>query len=155
MKPLALPVMAILLCTSSSLFAQKHAMADMHPALNHMAVYVFDLQKQADFYHDVMYLDTIPEPFHDGRHVWFRIGPHSQLHLIQGAKSVVNHDINTHICFAVPNLQAFMEHLNQLGVAYQSWTGERHGITKRQDGVQQIYLQDTEGNWLEINDDRF
>ncbi|WP_068240670.1 VOC family protein [Hydrotalea flava] len=155
MKQLAFPFLMVLLCLSTALSAQKTNIAQIRPTLNHIAVYVYDLQKQADFYHQVMYLDTIPEPFHDGRHVWFRIGPHSQLHLIQGAKMIVRHDINTHICFAVPNLQAFMEHLNQLGVAYQSWTGERHGITKRQDGVQQIYLQDTEGNWIEVNDDRF
>jgi lactoylglutathione lyase len=155
MKSLAIAIFAILLCSGQSLFAQKNAMAGMHPTLNHIAVYVFDLQKQADFYHDVMYLDTIPEPFHDGKHVWYRIGPHSQLHLIQGAKAVKNHDINTHICFSVPNLKAFIEHLSNLGVVYQSWTGEKHGITKRQDGVQQIYLQDTEGNWIEVNDDRF
>jgi lactoylglutathione lyase len=155
MKSLAIAIFAILLCSGQSLFAQKNAMAGMHPTLNHIAVYVFDLQKQADFYHDVMYLDTIPEPFHDGKHVWYRIGPHSQLHLIQGAKAVKNHVINTHICFSVPNLKALIEHLSNLGVAYQSWTGEKHGITKRQDGVQQVYLQDTEGNWIEVNDDRF
>lgn len=155
MKQLAFPIFSILICLSTSLSAQKNSMAQMRPTLNHIAVYVYNLQKQADFYHDVMYLDTIPEPFHDGRHVWYRIAPHSQLHLIQGAKSVTNHDINTHICFSVPNLKAFIAHLSNLGVPFQSWTGEKHGITQRQDGVQQIYLQDTEGNWLEVNDDRF
>ncbi|WP_288072908.1 VOC family protein [Hydrotalea sp.] len=155
MKQLIFPFLMVLLCVSNTLSAQKDHTSEIHPTLNHIAVYVYNLQKQADFYHDVMYLDTIPEPFHDGRHVWFRIGPHSQLHLIQGAKSIVNHDINSHICFTVPNLKAFIEHLNQLGVAYQSWTGQKYGITKRQDGVQQIYLQDTDGNWIEVNDDRF
>ena len=50
--------------------------------LNHIAVYVQDLQKRTHFYSSVIGLDTIPEPFHDGRHTWYKIGPQSQLHLI-------------------------------------------------------------------------
>ena len=37
------------------------------PVLNHIAVYVKDLKKSADFYTRIIGLDTIPEPFHDGR----------------------------------------------------------------------------------------
>jgi lactoylglutathione lyase len=33
----------------------------------------------------VIGLDSIPEPFRDGKHVWFSIGPKSHLHLIQDA----------------------------------------------------------------------
>lgn len=50
--------------------------------LNHIALYVQDLQRATDFYSNVIGLDTIPEPFHDGRHTWFLIAPKSHLHII-------------------------------------------------------------------------
>jgi len=135
-------------------FAQTNP-ARQNPTVNHIAVYVYNLQKIAAFYHDIMQLDTIPEPFHDGRHVWFRIGAHTQLHLIQGAKAITVHDINSHICFAVPVLKEFMAHLNSKGIGYGNWNGKSKQVTLRSDGVQQIYFRDTEGNWIEVNDDKF
>ena len=32
-------------------------------------------------------LDSLPEPFHDGKHAWFAIGQGKQLHIIEGATS--------------------------------------------------------------------
>ncbi len=122
--------------------------------LNHIALYVVDLQRSSDFYKNVLQLQEIPEPFKDGKHVWFRIGPHSQLHVIQGNK-VQEHDINTHLAFSVKNLAKFMAHLDKLGVRYGSWKGEPGKTTPRPDGVQQIYLQDPDNFWLEVNDDKF
>src|SRR5205809_2355929 len=40
---------------------------------DHTAVYVRDLQKSAEFYENILGLERIPDPFKDGRHVWFRI----------------------------------------------------------------------------------
>ena len=45
--------------------------AEQRPGLNHIAVYVMDLKISTAFYKDIIGLDTIPEPFHDGRHTWF------------------------------------------------------------------------------------
>ena len=66
--------------------------AQVKPTLNHLAIYVVDLQKSTLFYRDVIGIDTIPEPFHDGRHTWFKIGPLSHLHVISGAAAVTPHD---------------------------------------------------------------
>ena len=57
-----------------------------HASLNHIAIYVVDLEKSTTFYKDIIGIEQIPEPFHDGRHSWFRVGAHSQLHIISGAK---------------------------------------------------------------------
>jgi lactoylglutathione lyase len=122
--------------------------------LNHIALYVVDLQKSSSFYKDALMLPEIPEPFKDGKHVWLRIGPHSQLHIIQGNKAQ-EHDINTHLAFSVKNLAKFMEHLDKLNVHYGSWKGEAKQTTPRPDGVKQIYLQDPDGFWIEVNDDKF
>jgi len=132
-----------------------NAVAQEAPTLNHTALYVADLRKSAAFYRDVMQLPEIPEPFKDGRHVWFRIGPHSQLHVIQGAAGVDTHDKNTHLAFSVKDLKKFSDHLDQAHVHYGSWNGEERKTTPRPDGVQQIYFQDPDNFWLEVNNDPF
>jgi lactoylglutathione lyase len=134
--------------------APRAALAQGPVALNHIALYVVDLQKSADFYKNALLLPELSEPFKDGKHVWLRIGPHSQLHIIQGNKAQ-EHDINTHLAFSVKDLPKFMAHLDKLGVHYGSWKSEPGKTTPRPDGVQQIYLQDPDGFWLEVNNDKF
>lgn len=132
-----------------------HAAAqETRVSLNHIALYVQDLQKATVFYRDFLGLDTIPEPFHDGKHTWFSVGPKSHLHLIAGAKSKQQGDINTHICFSVASVEAFIEKLKKAGIPYRNWQGEKNKMTLRVDGVKQVYLQDPDGYWVEVNDAR-
>ena len=130
-------------------FAQDGVKAD------HIALYVKDLKKSADFYRNVMELKDIPEPFHDGKHVWLRTGEHSQLHLIQGAAEVPQHDINSHFAYSVNNLADFTKHLDELHVKYGNWNQSSKEPQLRPDGVKQVYLQDPDNIWIEVNDDKF
>jgi lactoylglutathione lyase len=125
------------------------------PSLNHLALYVTNLQKSTWFYKDVIGLDTMPEPFHDGRHTWFKVGDHSQLHIISGATAATSHDKDTHVCFSVAHLSDIIERLEKNNISYENWAGESKKQTKRADGVMQIYLKDPDGYWIEINDDKF
>lgn len=130
--------------------AQKKA-----PILNHIAIYVKDLAASTAFYRDIIQIDTIPEPFHDGHHTWFRIGEHSQLHVISGATATVTHDINSHLCFSVPSMDAFITRLQAHKIPFRSWQGVPNTPTIRVDGVKQIYFTDPDGYWVEINDDKY
>ncbi|MBI1343257.1 MAG: VOC family protein [Terrimonas sp.] len=130
------------------------AQTDNKPSLNHIAHYITDLKVSTDFYQHIIGLDTIPEPFHDGRHTWFSIGYKSHLHLISGAAAKSLHDKNSHLCFTVPSVDAFVTVLNQHHVPFENWAGEKNTVTKRVDGVKQIYFQDPDGYWIEINDAR-
>jgi lactoylglutathione lyase len=125
------------------------------PEFNHTTVYVVDLDKSTSFYHDVMQLERIPEPFHDGRHNWFKIGEHGQLHVVGGAKAISPQDINVHLSFRVASLPDFMKHLDQLQVKYGNFKGETRVVQVRPDGVQQVYFQDPDGYWIEVNDDKY
>lgn len=120
--------------------------------LNHIAVYVANLEKSTLFYRDVIGLDTIPEPFHDGKHTWFSVGPKSHLHLIAGATTRQERDKNSHLCFSVGSVEAFMTTLKEHNIAFENWGGEKNTYNTRVDGVKQVYLQDPDGYWLEIND---
>ncbi|WPV64913.1 VOC family protein [Chitinophaga sp. LS1] len=149
-KIIPLCLLAIVMMTHIQAIAQRKS-----PILNHIAVYVYDLEKTTAFYRDVLQIDTIPEPFHDGKHSWFRIGEHSQMHLIRGAAAVTTHDKNGHLCFSVPSMAAFIDRLHANKVPFESWQGVKDVANKRVDGVQQVYFKDPEGNWIEVNDDKY
>jgi lactoylglutathione lyase len=125
------------------------------PTFNHMALYVTNLEKSTWFYKEVLNLEPMPEPFHDGRHSWFKVGEHSQLHIISGATAAKEHEKDTHLCFSVGKLSDMIERLEKNNIPYENWAGESKKQTKRADGVMQIYLKDPDGYWLEINDDKF
>jgi lactoylglutathione lyase len=132
-----------------------NAIAQDNVKTNHIALYVKDLAKSAAFYKNVMELKEIPEPFHDGKHVWLRTGEHSQLHLIQGAAEITEHDINSHFAYSVNNIQDFTKHLDEMHVKYGNWKQDSKSPQLRPDGVKQVYLQDPDNMWIEVNDDKF
>lgn len=142
----------ILFCLLAFVATNAHTQQSK-TALNHIAVYVVNLERSTAFYKDVVGLDTIPEPFHDGRHTWFQVGERSHLHLISGAAKRTEHDKNSHLCFSVPSVDAFVETLKKAGIPYEDWPGKKNAVTLRVDGIKQVYFQDPDGYWIEINDD--
>jgi lactoylglutathione lyase len=135
-------------------YLSSHAQTGNKPnaVINHLAIYVVDLQKSGDFYRNVIGLDTIPEPFHDGKHTWLRIGPKASIHIIQGAAAPKEYFKNNHICFSVASVDAFTEVLKKNGIGFEDVSGNKNVFSKRPDGVKQLWLQDPDGYWLEIND---
>ncbi len=139
-----------------ALLAQNHtAAAPSLVRLNHIAVYVNDLAKSTTFYENILRLKQIPEPFKDGKHTWFRLDPGSQLHLIQGAEKQVKHDKNDHLCFSVSSIEEVIATLDKYKIEYTNWPGTAKAPTVRVDGVKQIYFQDPDGHWLEVNNDGY
>ena len=123
--------------------------------INHTAIFVIDIAKSGDFYSNLIGLDTVPEPFHDGKHIWYKTAEHTMLHVIQGAAQKKEYYKNQHTCFTVPNFASFIQKLNELNWSYEDVAGNKNKITTRVDGVHQIWLQDPDGYWLEMNDDNF
>jgi lactoylglutathione lyase len=138
----------------STAFCQSGA-EKQTPVFNHTTIYVLDLEKSAAFYENVIGIAKIADPFKDGKHVWFRMGEHNQLHVVKGAAAVMPHDINIHLSFSVASLPNFMKHLDQMNVKYGNWNQDSKQIQLRPDGVHQIYFQDPEGYWIEVNDDKY
>jgi lactoylglutathione lyase len=132
--------------------AQRVADATPKVRLNHIAVYVYNLEKSADFYKSIVQLTSIPNPFNDSLHEWFSIGGAAQLHLIKGAANVSEHIKNSHICFSVPSVDSFIINLRKNKIGYTNWTGTLDTTTTRVDGVKQIYFKDPDGYWIEVND---
>ncbi len=120
--------------------------------LNHTAIYVVDLKKSGDFYINIIGLDTITEPFGDGKHIWLQTAPHIQMHIIQGATEAKTYYKNQHSCFSVASVEGFTKMLTIKKIPFEDRDGKQNAITTRVDGVKQIWLQDPDGYWVEIND---
>ncbi|WP_022825732.1 VOC family protein [Hymenobacter norwichensis] len=118
---------------------------------NHAAICVKDLKASTDFYKLVLALPEIPNPFNDGRHTWLSIGPQLQMHIIQGTCTLTP-EKNVHLCFSTASVPEFAKRLDRQKVAYSNLLGQQSQVTLRADGVRQLYLQDPDGYWIEIND---
>lgn len=140
-------LLSLLLTLAAAAFAANAA-----PRFNHAAFYVIDLKVSANFYRDVVGLKEIPEPFRDGKHAWFEIGPKMALHVISGAEKILPKEKRSHLCLSVPSVDVFAARLARAKVTYEDLAGTKGAVTRRPDGVNQIYFQDPDGNWIEIND---
>ncbi len=119
--------------------------------LDHITVHVTDMSRSAHFYETALCLKSIPEPFQDGLHLWYRIGPALSLHVIGGATPIPTPSIQYHFAFRVPLLDPIMHRLDEHRVAFRNLSGDAR-INIRPDGLRQIYLQDPDGYWIEINE---
>ena len=141
-------IIILLICALPLIgFSQK---SNIH--INHTAIYVTNAKASLAFYQNVIGLDTIPEPFHDGKHAWFKTGLGIALHVIEGAKKKKKYYKNQHTCFTAPSVEVFTQRLAQQNIHWEDRDGAPLAITTRVDGVKQIWLQDPDGYWIEIND---
>lgn len=132
--------------------AAQQAHTQTKAKINHLAIFVQNLSKSGYFYTQIMGLDTIPEPFHDGKHLWLSIGGGAAMHIIEGASERKDYYKNQHTCFSVPDINAFVKKLDANKIGFEDVSGKKQSITTRVDGVHQIWFQDPDGYWIEVND---
>jgi lactoylglutathione lyase len=144
----------LLLLTFNSLNLTLNAQSNMQKAtFNHLAIYVADLKQSGNFYQNIIGLDSVPEPFHDGKHLWLKTGPGNSLHIIEGAENKKEYYKANHICFSVGSMDVFTEKLKKNNISFEDFTGTKNNkVNIRPDGVKQTWLQDPDGYWIEIND---
>src|SRR5579864_5903488 len=135
------------------LFSQSAARKQT-PEFDHATVYVRDLAKSVEFYEKVVGLERMADPFKDDKHAWLRAGAHEQLHIVGGATEPAHHEIEVHMAFRVASLDEFRKKLDGMKVTYRDLNGGGK-MSVRKDGVHQIYFQDPDGYWIEVNDDKF
>lgn len=113
-------------------------------ALNHVAIYVENVEKSVTFYQDVLGLALLPRPAFDFPGAWFRLGTEQELHLI-GIRSepVVSGSRSNHFALEVTDITAWENYLIDKNVTFRP-------PKSRPDGVIQIFLQDPDGYWVEL-----
>ncbi len=121
-------------------------------SFDHMAIMVKDLDESKKFYTEALGFKNIQDPTGNPLIDWVQNDKGQQIHMIQANLSTIKLTKSIHYSFSVVVLRPFIENLNNRKIAFESWEGEQGGITIRPDGVRQIYLQDPNGYWIEIND---
>ena len=121
-------------------------------ALDHAALHVADLDRSAAFYERVFGLERLEAPGDPAVIRWLGLGNGTELHLIRYDGAVPPTTRAVHFALRVPDLDAVVARVRSLGVAYSDWPGAPSAVSVRGDGVRQIYVQDPDGYWIEVND---
>jgi len=53
------------------------------------------------------------------------------------------------------SVEEFSKHLDAMNIKYGNWAQTSKDPQVRPDGIKQVYLQDPDGYWIEVNDDKF
>lgn len=143
-------ILALVVTCKGILFAQEASIVEF--TFNHNALSVKDVNRSADFYANVFQLKEIINRTKMEGIRWFSLGEGKELHLVSVIKEPVTINKAVHFALNTNNIDALVKRLTELKIAYSDWPGKPNTITTRADGVKQIYLQDPDGYWIEIND---
>ncbi len=119
---------------------------------NHNALSVKYVNRSAVFYKNVLQLSEITNRTQMEGIRWFSLGEGKELHLVSVLKEPVIINKAVHFALNTNNIDALVKRLNDQEIAYSDWPGTPNTVTTRADGVKQIYFQDPDGYWIEVND---
>jgi len=146
--------LALLAVASVTAFAQGEPVPVPAPALrvtlDHLALHVRDLDTSARFYAEVLGLTEIPAAAPGRR--WMSLSSGQALHLLDGRTQPVADVRSVHTAFQSDNLPELIRRLDARGIPWGNFQGQRGVMSQaRTDGVRQIFFQDPDGYWLEVN----
>lgn len=144
---------SLLLCTVvyfNLLVAQDNAVIRF--TYNHNALSVTDVNRSAAFYKNVLQLTEITNRTQMDGIRWISLGEGKELHLVSIIKEPVTINKAVHFALNTSNMDGLVKRLKELNIVYSDWAGKSNTVTIRADGVKQIYLQDPDGYWIEVND---
>jgi lactoylglutathione lyase len=121
---------------------------------NHLALSVTDLQKSVEFYSNVLDLKEITNRGKLEGVRWFSLGEGKELHLISIVKESISTNKAVHLALTTLNFDAFITKLKNLSIQYSDWPGTLNKIHVRADGIKQIFFQDPDGYWIEVNSEK-
>ena len=109
--------------------------------VNHLTYCVKDKERATRFWVDVLGVKEIPSMVDSDHIVWLQLPSGTMVHLIENedAPSTPSH----HGAFEVEDIEAAQEHMRSHAV-------ETTDITTRHDGQRVFFIEDTEGNRIEI-----
>ena len=119
--------------------------------LNHLALSVKNVDTSAKFYEEVFGLQEITNRTEIEGIRWFSLGGEKELHLISILKKNVRTNKAVHFALTSANFDAFVTTLSTMNINFSNWPGTAGKINIRADGIKQIFLQDPDGYWIEVN----
>ncbi|EAP88351.1 VOC family protein [Croceibacter atlanticus] len=120
---------------------------------NHIALSVRDVDESVAFYQKVFHFKEIENTASNSKTRWLTIGNGKQLHLIPRPDFEIKINKAVHFAFSTADFDAFIKYLEDINITYSDWNDIPNKVYIRQDGIKQIYFQDPNGYWLEVNND--
>jgi lactoylglutathione lyase len=148
MRTLTLMTAAISLAQASGSAAAEDT-PPFSAAMDHVAISATDPDKSAAFYSDLFGFRQVPAPVPMAR--WLVMANGVMLHIVGNRRSPSPHSRWDHMALACTDLDAVVVSLNARHVPWTNMEGGRQPQV-RADGVKQIFIQDPDGYWIEIND---
>ena len=116
-----------------------------------MALSVKDLDRSVEFYKKVLKLNEINNRAKATGVRWLSLGANMELHLMSiGNKNIII-DTAIHFALATQNFDAFVKRMKEMNIPFEDTDGKPNTFNMRADGVKQIYFQDPDGYWIEVN----
>ena len=119
--------------------------------VDHLALSVKDVDRSASFYMTVLKLKEITNRSKIEGIRWFVLGDGRELHLISIIKEPVTINKALHLGLSSGRFDDFVKRLNELKISYSDWPGKPNTINIRADGIKQVFFQDPDGYWIEVN----
>ena len=123
-------------------------------SFDHYAINVDDVDESVAFYQRVFDLPEIYDGTEKEHIRWLSLGDGMSLHVIQADRTALRLQKGVHLAISLGNFDEFVQRLRTLAVPFESWQGVKNETNGRPDGVRQVYLQDPDGYWIEVNDGR-
>jgi catechol 2,3-dioxygenase-like lactoylglutathione lyase family enzyme len=142
---------SIIIFLALILFTFLQAQETIAFKFNHIALSVKDVNQSATFYKNVLQLQEITNRTKTDGIRWFSLGDNKELHLVSVVKEPVVINKAVHFALNTANFDAFINKLDAMKIDFSDWPGTRNRITIRADGIKQIYFQDPDGYWIEVN----
>lgn len=122
--------------------------------IDHISIVVEDVERSEDFYKNILNLKEVPTPWGENTPlpaVFFDLGNKQELHVTEYKTEIELHKF-IHLAFTVNDFDSYLEFLNKKGIEYGEFSEKNMKFQARIDGVRQIYFQDPDGYWIEVND---
>ena len=145
----ALNYLFIFITISSIVWAQETGKVTL--TFNHLALSVSDVDRSAEFYKDVLGLEEITNRTKMEGIRWFSLNEGKELHLISVIKEKVTINKAVHFALTTPDFDNLVKILESKDIKYSDWLGTEGKINIRADGIKQIFFQDPDGYWVEVN----
>ena len=136
---------------SFNLLLQAQDSSLFNLTFNHLALSVKDLDRSVDFYKNVLNLREITNRTNMEGIRWFSMGEGKELHLISVLKEPVIMNKAVHLALTTNDFDSFLQRLDKKNIKYSDWPGNPQKINVRADGIKQVYFQDPDGTWIEVN----
>ena len=119
---------------------------------NHQALLVNDLNQSGDFYNNILGFEEIEVGAgQNPPKRWFKSDDGMEIHLISTKEKLKSIPKGIHMAFSVKNFDLFINNLKGNNITYGNWRGDENQIQLRNDGYKQIFFQDPQGYWIEVN----